>query len=463
LLTFEEMGLSWIDIIYIGLVGLVVYLFTYFIYPPLIKWLHKQGWVGYDIHKNKRPATAESGGLGLTFGILLGMIIMMVIYPTLMNELIVFIITILSAAVIGFIDDRKQLSSLKKIVLMVGTGLPLFVLNYIGFITVSSPTLPVLGHLRLTVIYPLIIPIIIAILTNCVNMLEGYNGEGSGTTSVATFFIIICAIIAHSAQGVIYAVPVFFAIFAFYRYNKYPAKVFPGDIGTLVMGAAIGLIGILGSLEVVMALVMLTHIFNSFYVLASVKGFKESHSIKKKDIWLDKEDRIHASTEHGAPMTLPRLILAKGSLTEEELVKHFLAMSIISGIFAIVSEIIRQWTITTGNHHMGFAIAMIISCVLLFIVVIKLYPRIFGIALIMILLLLIGLFLFFIIDQFIVTDPLNWLYSFALAGGALILWYIITIKYFWVILNKFKIPAEVAEEEQNKNDKLNEKKDAVKP
>jgi UDP-N-acetylmuramyl pentapeptide phosphotransferase/UDP-N-acetylglucosamine-1-phosphate transferase len=275
-------------------------------------------------------------------------------------------------------------------------------------------------------------------MTNTVNMLEGYNGEGSGTSSIAVIFIIICALIAGSGQGLIFGIPVLAAILAFYMFNKYPAKVFPGDIGTLVIGAAIGLLGILGSLEVVMALAMLTHIFNSFYVLASVKGFKESHEIKIKDIWVDEKDLIHASKEKTAPLTLPRLILAQGPLTEPELVKNFLALTIISGIFAIFSEIVRQWTIERGFHNVPFTITMLMICVLGYLYVGWKFKRVFGISIIMMLLCMIGLLLFYIIDQFIVTNPLNWLYSFALAGGTLLIWYIITIHYFWQTITKIK-------------------------
>ena len=87
-------------------------------------------------------------------------------------------------------------------------------------------------------------------MTNTVNMLEGYNGEGSGTTSISAVFIIICALIARSSEGLLFGIPVFCAIFAFYRYNKFPAKVFPGDIGTLTIGASLALLGIMGGLEV---------------------------------------------------------------------------------------------------------------------------------------------------------------------------------------------------------------------
>ncbi len=441
--TFSDLGLTGLDALYIILIGLGIFALTYFLYPPLIKCLKGRGYVGYDIHKKERPETAESGGLGATIGILVGVSVVGLIYPPLRNEMVVFIITILTSAFIGWVDDRIQLSSITKIVLMVASGVPIFVTQYVGFIDVQSPILPIIGQLRLTVIYPLTLPIIVAIMTNTVNMLEGYNGEGSGTTVIATFFLIVCGILAHSGEAVLFGVPVFFAILAFFLYNKYPAKIFPGDVGTLTIGASLAMLGILGSMEVVMALVMLTHIFNSFYVLASIHGWLKMKSIKDEvnipDIWIDEDNTIHATKNKKAPLTLPRLLLAKGGLEEDELVNHFLALATISGLFALASELIRQNTLNHEFCSPALCWTLGAICIVAFIGVLYKFPRIIGISLIMILLLFIGLLLFYIIDQFIITDPLNWLYSFSLAGIALLLWYSITIKHFWHTMGNISI------------------------
>ncbi len=427
--TFSDLSLTWIDGIIIFSIGLFVFFFTYLLYPPLIKWIKKRGWIGYDIHKKSRTPTPESGGLGITIALIIGSILIGIFYSELWMEVLVFIITIIFAGVIGFIDDRKQFSSKKKIILLIITGLPVFIFNlpFIGWISVKSPTLPILGQLRLNVIYPLVLPFIVLILTNTVNMLEGYNGEGSGTTSIATFFLIIAAILTQSGEGVIFGVIILGAGLAFYLFNKFPAKVFPGDVGTLTTGAAIAMLGILGSLEVAMILVMLPQIFNSFYVIASVRGFKESHTVKIKDISMDEEDFIHASLEHGAPLTLPRLILASGKLNEKNLVNNIMALSGISGIFAVFAT---QWVLPIDEPNYALSFSIFALGGILYFIIVKKFPRIFGITIIMTILMIIALILVYILDIFIVKQPLNWLYSGILGIIVLIIWYGITILYF---------------------------------
>lgn len=447
MITIEEIGINWIDFIVLAIIGVAIFVFTYFLYPPLIKWIKQRGWVGYDIHKKARPATAESGGIGLTIGMIVGIVIVAIIYIPLRHEAIAFLATIMASAIIGFVDDRKQLSSIRKIVLMIATGIPLFLLNLFGYITIASPTLPFLGQLRLTIIYPLIVPFIITIMTNTVNMLEGYNGEGSGTTMIATVFIIFAAVIVGSAQGLIFGVPVLAAIAAFFMFNKYPAKVFPGDIGTLVIGAALALLGILGSLEFIMIIAVLTQVFNSFYVITSVRGFKESHEITKKDILLDNEDNIHASHERGAPLTLPRLILAFGKLSEWELVKNFMALAFISGNLAVISVVFQNLSLTL-NGGVGLEISLIIACILLSILTVIKFPRTLGIALLMGFIVAAMFGLFYIIDIFIVSNPFNLIYSAVLAVIILGVWYWITIKYFWYVVERMDIEYHPEEERE---------------
>ncbi|MHA1988677.1 MAG: hypothetical protein ACW98D_18770, partial [Promethearchaeota archaeon] len=280
--------------------------------------MKKRKFVGYDIHKNSKPEVAESGGLSIVIGFVISSLLLIIFFPVFFEDILIFLITVLLAALIGFIDDRIKFKSRYKILLSIFSGTVIFAANMLGFITISSPTFPILDRTRLNFIYPLLIPLLIAIFANTVNMLEGYNGEGSGTCLIAVCFLFICAIIWNSAQGVIFSIPVIAVLIPFFLYNRYPAKIFPGDTGTLSMGAMIACIMLFGSLEVAAFCALLIHIFNSFYVIYSVRGFLESDKIRegKDDIILLKDDRIKATDQKGAALTLPRLILARGPLTE---------------------------------------------------------------------------------------------------------------------------------------------------
>jgi hypothetical protein len=286
-------------------------------------------------------------------------------------------------------------------------------------------------------------------------MLEGYNGEGSGTCLIATCFLLICGILWNSAEAVIFAIPVIAVIIPFFLFNKFPAKIFPGDVGTLSMGAMIACIMLFGSLEAAAFCVLLIHIFNSFYVITSVRGFFESseiHDDEKDDIILLEDDRIKASDKKHAALTLPRLILARGPLTEPELTKNFLAISIICGFFSIIITLLML--LTNGSLDTSQAIiAVIITTIVLLpptIFILHKFPRIRGVIALMLILIVIGCFFLIFIDIYImplpfaeldliiIRIPTNLFFSFLLVTPGLLIWYYVSIKYFFYEIKKME-------------------------
>ncbi len=441
--SFSEYQFGVVEIINLGFLFIIIFLITYFVIPFVIKFTRSKGWIGIDIHKVEKPEVAESGGIGIVIGLCFALVFMLILFPSLTNELLVILLTIIIAGVIGLIDDRKKLSSVKKIILTIITGGPIFILNFINFIDVDSPTIPILGMLRLNFIYPLVLPVIIAVTTNTVNMLEGYNGEGSGTCLIAVIFMFISGLIWNSAQAVIYSVPFIAILLAFFLYNKYPAKVFPGDVGTITIGAMIGCIAIFGSIEVPTFCVLLGHVFNSFYILSSLRRLLESSQIqiKQSDIIFLENGKIKASREDDAAMSLPRLILAKGELTEPELVNNFFALSLICGQFSIIAALSMQWTLYYDNiaFLVISGVIFILICGGFSLIIYWKFPRIRGISIIMVILLASGIVFVWFIDWFIVQTPFNWLWSGLLTAVGLGLWYYIgCLRYFWKQIDKMK-------------------------
>ncbi len=412
--------------------------------------MKKKGHVGFDIHKKARPEVAESGGVSIIIGLSAASIFLIIFFPILMNEIIIFMLTIILAGTIGFIDDRIKLRSRYKIFLIVFTGGIMFISNYFGFIHISSPTIPVLGKLRLTLLYPFTIPLIVAVFANTVNMLEGYNGEGSGTCLIAVCSLFICGILWNSAEAIIFSIVAIAVLIPFFIFNKYPAKIFPGDVGTLSMGSMIACIALFGSLEAAVFCALLIHIFNSFYILSSVRGFFESSEIReeKEDIILLEDDRIKASSQKDAALTLPRLLLAKGPLTEPELVKNFYAISIICGIFSIITTLLMLFTVGKLELFVVFIIIGIFAAPI--IILLYYFPRIRGVISLMLVLLITGiLFLIFLelfimdipiegLNLIIVIVPANMIIAFVLVTPAFLVWYYLTIRYFWWEINKGK-------------------------
>jgi len=450
MIPLTDLNWDFVEIIYLIIVFAIGFIVTLLIIPFIIRFMKAKGHTGYDIHKNARTQVAESGGVSIVIGFFVASIFLVLFFPVFIHEIIIFALTVILTGIIGLIDDMIKLRSRYKILLTIFTGSLFFVANYFGFIHIESPTIPFLGKLRLNIIYPLVVPIIIAIFGNSVNMLEGYNGEGSGTCLIAACFLLVCGLIWNSAEAILFTIVVIAVLIPFYLYNKYPAKIFPGDIGTLSIGVMIAGIALFGSLEVAAFCGLLIHIFNSFYVLYSVRGFFESAKIQqeKGDIILLNNDRIKASDKKNAVLTLPRLILAKGPLKEPELVKNLYAISFFCGFFSVVATLFMAWTIGTIDMFV-IIIALTILLIPSIFLLVK-FPRIRGIIIIMMFLLIGGIFFLIFVDMFIIPltsveidlillkVPLNITVALLMFIPGLIFWYYISLKYFWMQINEMK-------------------------
>jgi hypothetical protein len=165
----------------------------------------------------------------------------------------------------------------------------------------------------------------------------------------------------------------------------------------------------------------------------------------RSDVLLLENDFMKASDIKSAALTLPRLILAKGPMKEPDLVKNFYIISIICGFFAILTTLLMNSTIDFFTLTITTGIFGLITVFLLY-----LYPRIRGIVVLMVILVGIGYLYLIAIDLFIIPIdfididifgliiPTNILISLFIVIPGLLLWYYITIKYFWSEINKMK-------------------------
>ncbi|MHA2051201.1 MAG: hypothetical protein ACW986_16435, partial [Promethearchaeota archaeon] len=111
MIPLSDLHWGFLEILYLVIIFIIGFAITYFILPFIINAMKKKKFVGYDIHKNSRPEVAESGGLSFVIGFSVGSIFLMLFFPMFINEVIVFLLTVLLTATIGYIDHRIKLKS----------------------------------------------------------------------------------------------------------------------------------------------------------------------------------------------------------------------------------------------------------------------------------------------------------------------------------------------------------------
>lgn len=231
--------------------------------PMFISWLHKLKY-GQEIREEgpewhqKKSGTPTMGGIMFITGIGVSVIINIAISaimdnldPVILKALILFAIA-LGFGAIGFIDDyikvvKKRnlgLTAIQKFLLQLGFSAAYVVIMYLmGMLqtTVIVPFVKYAVELPLWLYIPFVMFVVVGTV-NAVNLTDGLDGLASSVTVITSLFFAVYAYFRFAQTGVsIFAMAIAGGLLGFLIFNKYPAKVFMGDTGSLFLGGAIAL------------------------------------------------------------------------------------------------------------------------------------------------------------------------------------------------------------------------------
>jgi len=325
------------------LLGVIVMSFvvTLLLTPVWIKRVKKAGLVGKDMNKYEGKDVAEAGGVSFIAGLLMGILSYIAIKTFYFKdssnliEIISLISVILIICIVGFIDDvlgwKIGLRQREKPILCLIAAIPLMVINAGD----STMGIPFIGVINFGIFYSLVlIPLGITIAANSFNLLAGYNGleTGQGIIILST----LAFVFRFTGQNWLLIIDLcaIAALLAFLIYNKYPAKIFPGDILTYSVGAFIAGIAILGNVERITILLFIPYLIE-FILKASGKLKKESFAKPNKDNSLDLKYKRIYGLEHLAIVILKRIKPSK-KVYEKEVVYLIWFGQIILGAILIV-------------------------------------------------------------------------------------------------------------------------------
>jgi len=235
--------------------------------PPYIKKAKQVGITGIDIHKPSSPAIAECGGVILILAYLLGLFFFIPFINEALNEEIIgTAATVLLTSFIGFVDDIYETRWRIKVLTPLLGGVPLAVMR-LGRTTMLTPfgllDFAMFGVIGLVFFYAVVLPFTVTASANGVNMFAGLNGQEAGSSAIMGLTLLLLTVRWEKPIGYIILTPFVGALLAFLFFNKYPSKVFPGDIGTFGMGAVIACVAILADLERAAVIMFIPNIINA--------------------------------------------------------------------------------------------------------------------------------------------------------------------------------------------------------
>jgi UDP-GlcNAc:undecaprenyl-phosphate GlcNAc-1-phosphate transferase len=189
-----------------------------------------------------RGTVPRLGGLALFFGIFVPALA----FLPLGQETRGLLLGAAVATTVGAIDDFRGLVWWEKLGgQLVAAAIPTF----FG-IWVHRFTFPLLGVHQLPewVGVPLTVLWIVAIM-NMVNFLDGLDGLAAGVCAISGATFCLIALSLSRPQPAILAAIVLGACLGFLRHNFYPARIFMGDSGALLLGFTLGALAVQGLLK----------------------------------------------------------------------------------------------------------------------------------------------------------------------------------------------------------------------
>jgi UDP-GlcNAc:undecaprenyl-phosphate GlcNAc-1-phosphate transferase len=151
------------------------------------------------------------------------------------------------AVVVGAVDDVRELTWWQKLVGQLAAA----VTAVAGFgLWVDRFTFPFLGIHQLSgwVGGPLTVVWIVAIM-NMVNFLDGLDGLAAGVAAIAGGTFCVIALSLGKIDAAILCAIVLGATVGFLRHNFYPARIFMGDSGALLLGFVLAAVSVEGLLK----------------------------------------------------------------------------------------------------------------------------------------------------------------------------------------------------------------------
>lgn len=229
---------------------------------------------------NSKAGTPTMGGLSFLAAAVITSLWYSVWTHQMSTSLLILVFVLLLYGIIGFLDDfiklaKKQnegLTSRQKFIAQVVVAIIFYVVYHMeGY----PSTLNFFGmELPLSIFYGLFVIFWLVGFSNAVNLTDGIDGlvSGLGTISFATY-----AIIAWKQQQyevLIVCLAVMGGLVGFFPYNKKPAKIFMGDVGSLALGGLLAAVSIVLHQEWTLLLVGLVYIFETASVIIQVTSFK---------------------------------------------------------------------------------------------------------------------------------------------------------------------------------------------
>ena len=169
--------------------------------------------------------------------------------------------------------QNKGLSARGKLFLQIAIAiLPVL------FVTISGRTFITFGDYTLNQgwFYPIFGIFVITGVSNAVNLSDGLDGLAASNMVISLMALVFINLIMGNIDLAIICAAIAGACLGFLYFNKYPAKVFMGDTGSLALGGGIAALALLTRTELLLIILGGIYVMEAASVIIQVGYFKKT-------------------------------------------------------------------------------------------------------------------------------------------------------------------------------------------
>ncbi len=289
---------------------------------------------GPSLHSNKKN-TPTMGGIFIIFPFLFLLLIINHSFSS--NGVFLLFFCTVGFFTIGFVDDYLSITKKKNTGLRSNEKFLLQSLISILFLLVASQNNYINPLIKISndwaidtniIIFPICFLTLVG-LSNAVNLTDGLDGLASGCSSIVFYGLGTEIFIKGQEELIVYGLSCFAMAglcMGFLKFNKYPAKIFMGDTGSLTIGAILGSVSILTNSFFTLSIISGIFIIEALSVIVQVGFFKITKKIFSNGRKVFLMTPIHHHFE------------LKG-IKEEKIVENFWKVNILLVVLGIVLKI----------------------------------------------------------------------------------------------------------------------------
>lgn len=229
-----------------------------------------------------KAGTPTMGGIMIILSVIITCI-SMTISQGVGSEMAILLISFVLCGLIGFCDDfikvvKKRnlgLTAIQKLVFQIVIAVILAVYQSRVSTFGTSIYVPIVkDYIDLGWLYIPFVAFVLVAMVNAVNLTDGLDGLASGCTVIAALFLAIMGSGMGYTSSTVFSAAVAGACLGFLLFNRYPAKVFMGDTGSLALGGALAAAAVMMNIELILPVAGGVFVAEVLSVIIQVVSYK---------------------------------------------------------------------------------------------------------------------------------------------------------------------------------------------